>query len=207
VQFTSIYDPEKMLVEWGEFATPDEKKNENQRMKDVRLTAFEFADFRKLLNIRKRGEDFFTHQDKKHSGINKGKLIHEVLSLISTTNDLQKAVKRIEIEGKIASMEADNLRTELTDLLGDPEIKSWFDGSYRVVNERNILSGVNGVKRPDRIMIGKNEVIVVDYKSGDAELEKYKYQLLSYMKELRNCGFLNVSGYIWYTKTNKRVKI
>ena len=89
-------------------------------------------------------------------GINKGKLIHEILSLINTTGDLQKAVKRIETEGKIGSDESAKMITELNDLLSDPEVKSWFDGTFRVVNERSILTGANGVKRPDRIMIGED---------------------------------------------------
>jgi ATP-dependent exoDNAse (exonuclease V) beta subunit len=207
VHFATNFNPEKMTFELGEFSSMNEKPKENQTMKDVRLSAFEFADFRKFLNIRKRGENFFSHQDKKQSGINKGKLIHEVLSLITTTGDLQKAVKRIETEGKIGSEEAGKLLLELTALLNDQEVKSWFDGTFRVVNERSILTGINGVKRPDRIMISENEAVVVDYKSGDVESHNYKYQLLSYMHELKNCGFAKVSGYIWYTKTNKRVKI
>jgi len=56
-------------------------------------------------------------------------------------------------------------------------------------------------------MIGADGVVVVDYKSGDLESENYKKQLRTYMKELKNCGYPNVSGYIWYTKTNKRVLV
>jgi CRISPR/Cas system-associated exonuclease Cas4 (RecB family) len=196
-----------LLVEIGEYSALKEKENEEPRMKDVRLSAFEFADFRQFLNIRKRGEDFFSRENKKQSGINKGKLIHEILSLINTTGDLQKAVKRIETEGKIGSDESEKMIAELTELLSDPEVKSWFDGSFRVVNERSILTGANGVKRPDRIMIGEDGVVVVDYKSGELESDNYKYQLRTYIRELKNCGFENVSGYIWYTKTNKRVMV
>ena len=207
VQFETFYDPEKFLVEIGEYSALKETKKEGPQMKDVRLSAFEFADFRQFLNIRKRGEDFFSRENKKQSGINKGKLIHEILSLINTTGDLQKAVKRIETEGKIGSNEAEKIISELTELLSDPEVISWFDGTFRVVNERSILTGVNGVKRPDRIMIGADGVVVVDYKSGEIESDNYKYQLRTYIRELKNCGFENVSGYIWYTKTNKRVKV
>ncbi|HEX7584548.1 MAG TPA: 3'-5' exonuclease, partial [Prolixibacteraceae bacterium] len=208
VQFSSVYDSEKLLLEVGELTvSDDDSKKNSQIMKDVRLSEFEFADFRKFLNIRQRGEDFFTHEGKKQSGINKGKLIHEILSLIETSADLHKAVRRIELEGKIGSGESEKILADLTDLLNDPEVKAWFDGTYRVVNERNILTGINGVKRPDRIMIGEDGVVVVDYKSGDMESDNYKYQLRTYIRELKNCGFQNVSGYIWYTKTNKRVKI
>ena len=207
VRFEGAYNHEEMLVEIGEYSVVAQKEQDNERMKDVRLSAFEFADFRKFLNIRKNGEDFFSRESKRQSGINKGKLIHGILSLIEKSSDLPKAVKRIETDGKIGSGEAENLISELTELLEDQEVKSWFNGTYRVVNERNILTGANGIKRPDRIMIGENRVVVVDYKSGDVESEKYKYQLRTYMRELINCGYRNVSGYIWYTKMNKRVKV
>ena len=59
VQFESSYDPDKLLIEIGEYSALEEKEKNEQPMKDVRLSAFEFADFRKFLNIRKRGEDFF----------------------------------------------------------------------------------------------------------------------------------------------------
>ncbi len=208
VELLSVYNTENQILEYGELVemTGENGKNE-ATVQDVRLSEFEFTDFRRFLHIRKNGEDFFTRESKKQSGINKGKLIHEVLSLIETSADLGKAVKRIETEGKISSPEADKMLSDLTALLNDPEVKPWFDGTHRVVNERNILTGQNGTKRPDRIMIGADGVVVVDYKSGDTESEKYKSQVRSYMNELRKCGFQQVTGYIWYTRTNKRVRI
>jgi len=208
VQFADVYDPEKLLLEWGEIRISAETAaKEGAGMKDVRLSEFEFADFRKFLKIKRQGEDFFSREDKRQSGINKGKLIHEILSLVETTRDLEKAVKRIVTDGKIGAHEAAEMLPELIKLLRDEDVKSWFDGTYRVVNERNILTGPNGIKRPDRIMIGAGDVVVVDYKSGELESDKYKYQLRSYIRELKNCGYENVSGYIWYTRQNKRVKV
>jgi ATP-dependent helicase/nuclease subunit A len=207
VQLVESYDPENQLLEIGEITVSEEKKKNGQVVKDVRLSEFEFADFRKFLNIKKRGEDFFTSDDKKQSGINKGKLIHEILSLIETTGDLDKAVKRITTEGKMDADKTEVMKAELLEMLNDQEVKSWFDGTYRVINERNILTGANGLKRPDRIMISENGVVVVDYKSGESESENYKYQLRSYIRELKNCGYENVSGFIWYTRQNKRVAV
>ena len=208
VRFSASWDPDNRILEVGEpTVLAEERKRDSSFMKDVRLSEFEFADFRKFLQIRKRGEDFFTHESKKQSGINKGKLVHEILSLIETGSDLVHAVKRIEIEGKIGTAEAGKIIIELTELLNDPEVKPWFDGTYQVINERNILTGPNGIKRPDRIMIKEDGVVVVDYKSGDTESDKYKYQLRTYLRELKNCGYENVSGYIWYTKQNKRIKV
>lgn len=208
VQLTESYDPETQLLEMGEITVLKEDEKENgQKVKNVRLAEFEFADFRQFLNIKKRGEDFFSWDDKKKSGINNGKLVHEILSLIETTADIEKAIKRIELEGKMGADKADAMKAELNLMLSDPEVRLWFDGTYRVVNERSILTGARGVKRPDRIMIGPEDVVIVDYKSGETESENYKYQLRTYIRELKNCGYENVSGFIWYTRKNKRVEV
>ncbi len=194
-------------VEIGNLDNLFDNSTQLETVGDLRISSFEFADFRKFLKIKKNGEDFFTSENKRQSGINKGKIIHEILSLVKTIDDLPKAVKQMETEGKIPSEAVESTTAELNKLLADTEIKNWFNGSYSVINERNILSGKNGLKRPDRIMFGENEVVVVDYKSGETELDKYKYQLRGYISELRKCGYSNVTGYIWYTKLNKRVKI
>ena len=208
VLLSDSYNIDKQLFEWGEITVlPEEKKGNGHKVKNVKLSEFEFADFRQFLNIKKRGEDFFSWDDKKKSGINNGKLIHDILSLVETSGDIDKAVRRIQLDGKMDAVKAVKMKAELAILLSEPEVKSWFDGTYRVVNERNVLTGVNGVKRPDRIMIGPKNVVIIDYKSGEVESENYKYQLRSYMRELRNCGYENVSGYIWYTRKNKRVEV
>jgi ATP-dependent exoDNAse (exonuclease V) beta subunit len=207
VWFSDALNVDEQLFEWGEVSILDQEPKKNGAVNDVRLTEFEFVDFRKFLKIKKKGEDFFTIDDKKQSGINKGKIIHEILSLVETTDDLNKAVKKVELEGKLSAGSAEAIKAELLEMLGDPEVKPWFDGTFRIITERNILTGANGLKRPDRIMIGKDSVVVVDYKSGELELDKYNYQIRSYIRELRNCGFKNVSGYIWYTRNNKRVEV
>lgn len=202
------YDTEEELFEIGDIRFPEDRIGENGNgVKNVLITDFEFADFRQFLTIKKRGENFFSWDDKSKSGINNGKLIHEILSLTETTADLDRAIRRIQMEGKMTSEKAVSMKKMLKELLQDPDIKSWFDGTYKVINERNILTGPKGLKRPDRIMVGPEGAIIIDYKSGEVESEKYIYQLRSYVRELTNCGFKNVKGYIWYTRTNKRLEV
>lgn len=208
VLLASHYNTEEEMLEIGEtMPSHEDTKEKDNGVKNVLLTDFEFADFRQFLTIKKRGENFFSWDEKTKSGINNGKLIHEVLSLTETIADLDKAVRRLQLEGKMTADKADWMKNMLEELLNDPSIKSWFDGTYRVVNERNILTGAKGLKRPDRIMIGPKGSIIVDYKSGEIESENYLYQLRSYVRELTNCGFKNVKGYIWYTRTNKRIEV
>ena len=71
VSFAEVFDPEKTgsgIWNVGR-ETTNAKHDDAQFIKDVRLSEFKFADFRKFLQIRQRGEDFFTHENKKQSGI------------------------------------------------------------------------------------------------------------------------------------------
>ncbi|WP_321286308.1 Dna2/Cas4 domain-containing protein [uncultured Sunxiuqinia sp.] len=149
---------------------------------------------------------FFVEGELASTKINQGRIFHEVLANISGVNDLDSAVNDLVFKGVIATAEGERMKIKLKELVTDPEVSNWFDGTFRVMNERSILTGTK-LKRPDRIMQNDNEVIVVDYKSGEKELDKYHYQVGNYVKVLKRCGYKNVTGYIWYTQTNKRVKI
>lgn len=171
------------------------------------LNEFRFVDFHDYLKLRKRYEHFFVADDLASTKVNKGRIYHEALAKIATQVDLEPAVNDLVSRGVIESVEGEVMKAELKAMITDPEVSSWFDGSYRVLNERSILTGDKGLKRPDRIIMKGDEVIVIDYKSGEKELDKYHYQVGSYVKQLRRCGYSNVSGFIWYTQTNKRVAV
>jgi CRISPR/Cas system-associated exonuclease Cas4 (RecB family) len=207
VDFAKNYDNEKNLLIIGNQEYIEDDKSSRGHLKSVQIEKLEFVDFRKFLQIKKNGEDFFSRENKRQTSINKGKIIHEILSGVKLIDDLPKAVKKMETDGKIEKNDVLPLISELNKLLSKQETRHWFDGTYKILTERNILTGPKGIKRPDRIMVGDNETIVIDYKSGDSESDKYKYQLHSYITELTKCGFENVSGFIWYTRLNKLVRI
>ena len=85
--------------------------------------------------------------------------------------------------------------------------KDWFNGTYRLYNECSILNK-NGetTRRPDRVMVNGDEVIVVDYKFGK-ENEEYNKQVTRYMNLLSDMGYRNVKGYLWYVYKNRIMEI
>jgi len=205
IKLTSCFDEEKQLLEIGALS-PGEAKGETSG-NTLTLDRFRFKDFSTYLRLRKNHENFFEPGDSYDKKINRGRLVHEVLSRIETANQVEQACKEMVFKGMMSAEEADEMSVQLAALLADPEVASWFDGSYRVLNEHNIITGYAGVKRPDRIMLSDDEVIVVDYKSGEHESDKYVGQVSNYMKALVKCGYPNVKGFIWYTRMNKRVRV
>ncbi len=205
VRLFDYYNNEEKLFEFGQFRLPD--KDNRPKDTTVLLHDFCFSDFSNSLQLRKNYEYFFEQEGAPETKVNRGRLIHEVLSVINEASEVDKAMDKLLLQGMLSPGEAEEIRSQIENLVNDPEVRNWFDGTYRVINERNIITGKNGLKRPDRIMLNGNQAIVVDYKSGEKELDKYKYQVRSYMRELKACGYSTVSGYIWYTRMNKRVRV
>lgn len=162
-----------------------------------RINRYLFNPFGDRIRLRKNSEDFLLTGESHQSVRNKGKMVHEILSRIETTADLADACIQPVNEGKIDPEEAQSIRESLGRILNKPEIKSWFDGTYTVITERDLLMP-DGILRPDRIMISGNRAIVVDYKWGEKMPEKYHRQVRRYVQTLRETGFEKVEGYIWY---------
>jgi hypothetical protein len=90
----------------------------------------------------------------------------------------------------------------------DDEVKCWFDGNYKLLNETSILFRENGTTQkriPDRVMINGSKATVVDFKFGK-EHEAYLHQVEEYISLLQQMGFTDVEGYIWYVYNNKTIK-
>ena len=55
------------------------------------------------------------------------------------------------------------------------------------------------MRRPDRVMIAGERVVVVDYKFGDKRSAAYRKQMAEYMRLLEAMGrYRQIEGYVWY---------
>ena len=50
------------------------------------------------------------------------------------------------------------------------------------------------------------KMVVIDFKTG-RELEKHKRQVRGYVHLLRDMGYHEVKGYLWYIRTGDIVKV
>ncbi len=177
-----------------------------EQTKSTFIEKYHSYDFRERIKLRLSGENFLTTDEHSKSVKNRGKIIHEILSEIETFNDVEKAIANAIFESRITEEESKSIRENLTDIINNPKVKPWFDGSYKVINERNILK--NGLLlRPDRIMISGDSAIVVDYKTGDLKLANYQQQVKRYAQLLNESGFEHVYGYLWYIQLHQVEKV
>lgn len=136
-----------------------------------------------------------------------GRMMHDIVSNVKTMADIPRAVEQKVSDGELREEEKEKIIDHLTTILSLPEISAWYSGKYNVLNEAQLLHPITGFSRPDRVMIGENEVIVADYKFGELEEPKYIRQVQRYVKAIQEMGFQNVRGYIFYVKSGKLVQV
>ena len=50
-------------------------------------------------------------------------------------------------------------------------------------------------------------VDVIDYKSGEEHKNSYRKQVAGYMRQLRQLGYRQVRGFIWYLDTGEIISV
>ena len=162
----------------------------------------------RTLKIRLSTHDLF--KDKEgvlHKKVNMGNIYHKIMEQIVTLNDIESAVKSMEIQGFLGRTEAQNLVIKLKDTLSSEQTINWFNNTYRILNESSILLKQSQIKRPDRVMIGNDHIIVLDYKFTSNHDSKHEMQVKEYMKYVQLIENKTVEGFVWYVIENSLVKV
>ena len=203
--FETCWDEEKNIFEFGRLNPVLLKKQETANL--VLINDYSFNNFHNRLKLRLKSDDYMLSDEPHHkSGKNMGKIIHEILSKIKTVDDLEKACEQALYDGKIEENERLTIQQELINSIQKPEVKRWFDGSWKIINERSLLTPEE-VLRPDRIMVSGKNAIVIDYKTGKQKSENYNIQVRHYAKTLKETGFEKVEAFLWYVALNEVEKV
>ena len=192
-------DIEDDTFERGEWWHPASGRTAEDTLEEIPMSRLYSVSPDDRLQLRLHGKGFFfDNARRKH-----GTLMHEVLSRIRTPKDIPASVESYRLAGVINREEAAELISRLEELLQAEEVKAWYDGSARVLNEVDILFGKGLSKRPDRVIIKGGKVIVVDYKFGERQDKRHPNQVRNYLQLIRKMGFERVDGYLWYVELGK----
>ena len=162
-----------------------------------------------------RSADFIAGVNEEESEqrfINRGRLLHTLFSDIRTEADIEDAINRLIAEGVIGRQETEQEIRELTQrAFALPQVKKWYDGTWRLFNECDIIWMENGElrnRRPDRVMMKGEQLVVVDFKFGKPD-KKYNRQVKDYMQLLARMGYESkqIEGYLWYVTEGRTEKV
>lgn len=192
ILLNDFFNSEAMIYEDGVGYSPKFEESEHSLEEHAAPIRSINPDGRLQLKLRSR--DFFADTDERRLG----KMMHEVLSRISTYDDISKAVDEFVFSGEISSEDAFMIVLRLRYFILDSKASFWFTDEWKVLNEIDILLPGGVHYRPDRVVISDDEVNVIDFKFGQQKSKKHHRQVANYVSLVEQMGYSNVSGYIWY---------
>ena len=195
--------------EFGTLCVDTEKKNEGENELTV---CFEDRDSIAQFRQSNKSKDFIdntddTLEEDRRRYLNEGLLLHRLMELLRSPEDVDACIARMEINGELADAAyREDIRRMAKEALKKADIMEWFSPHWKVINECDILcrdnTGVVKTKRPDRVITDGKETIVIDYKTG-REDDTHILQVRQYMELLSNMGYASPQGYIWYMRSGK----
>jgi ATP-dependent exoDNAse (exonuclease V) beta subunit len=167
---------------------------------------WEYQAWDELLQVREFAGDFSESGLERRRKREFGSMIHELLERSSSKSDAMMGLEEFFFQGRLDQTEREIVHVQLTVLFDNPRFASWFSGENRSLVEQGIILPGGQQKRPDRILVGKDCVTVVDFKTGEAQ-EKYMPQLLGYMALVREMTGLPAKGFICYLESTEIVEV
>jgi ATP-dependent exoDNAse (exonuclease V) beta subunit len=199
------FGSEGLSIEWGgAVAERAEEKASAGESASLGFTDYPFYPFTGRLAVTYQGEGFFERAEEAgNRGQARGRVMHELFSLIYTKDDVEKATDLLIGQGKLPGANREAIIRRVKEIIQEPAVAEWFDKVWKVFNEWDILIPGKGIKRPDRVMAKDKRAVVVDYKFGTGEDKKYDRQIEEYCNLLKEMGYEGVTGYVWYVEGNK----
>ena len=140
--------------------------------------------------------------------IQTGSVLHQIFSMIRTTDDIEDALKQLQFEGVLydEQITPERITAMLRKRLQDPRVADWFSPRWTLFNECTILTMEDGEvkeRRPDRVMTDGQHWVIVDFKFGSPKPE-YDDQVREYMALIKTMlPEAEVNGYLWFVYSNK----
>lgn len=179
------------------------KRQSKEKKEDIHaIPTSEYQDWIKYLN------DEFLHSDELKNKVrrNQGKVVHHILSFIKNLNqDKIEDVMIGAIENAKLIFPEENAWADYEKavyaIVNHPDLKRFFYlKGEEVFNEIELISADGHGKRIDRLIIGKDEIVVVDYKLAKLKDSPYAEQVKEYMNILKSLhADKKVEGFIVYS--------
>jgi ATP-dependent exoDNAse (exonuclease V) beta subunit len=195
------------------FGTKQKHSTKTQVLHESTLDFYTSIDYQSKLNLRYSSENYFS-ADPQSPKIrrNYGILMHRIFAEINTASECESAINKLLDDGLINNEDIGILKQKLEKALEHPIAKHWFDGSWDIKTETALITPYNPnstlLRRPDRVMTrNNNETVIIDYKFGLIEENRYNKQILNYIDILKQMNYNNIKAYIWYVDLEKIVEL
>ena len=130
---------------------------------------------------------------------------HLIISRVNEESDIDKITKQAIGSGEISNENEPKILQQLQDLFKDSEYQSLFSDSLNILNEQEFIINEDKSLRPDKIILKKDETIIIDYKTGLPKRRDHN-QVLEYIEVLNTMNYPSIKGYLYYVANQSLVR-
>lgn len=157
-------------------------------------------------NIKVVTKSGFLWDTTQEEAIEKGNLIHDIMSHIETKNDVNEVIQDFISSSTINPEQAIELKQLVLQIVNHTALKTFFTKENTIYNERDIITKEGVILRPDRVVITpNNDAVILDYKTG-LEDKKHAQQLQVYQDVLKSMNFTVKQKYLIYINEGIEVR-
>ena len=155
-------------------------------------------------DIKLKLNSHFRLSEEQNHKIERGIIIHAMLSQIKTAKDIDQTINQFLLNGLINTNNQDEYRKELIKIVNHPDIKDFFKESNIEINECAIILPNGKQLRPDKVILRENETLIIDYKVTNfvtidkKEYSKHIKQVNNYKKMLQEMHYPKVISHLIY---------
>jgi len=135
---------------------------------------------------------------QQQKAIEFGNILHEILSFVNTSDDIELALTKAIENGLIVVSQKEEVAKTINEIVGHNDLSDFFALGTKVLNEQTIIQKEGNLVKPDRMVLyKKNEIYLLDYKTG-SHLPKYQQQLEQYQIAIEDMGYKVVKKTLVY---------
>lgn len=168
----------------------------------IKVPAFTSFNTESRLKLTLRGEEYFNERSSRGVGL----IMHRIMEDIVTERDLHKALDSALSQGILSYEMRGEAQAKIEEMFKAVRERHWFDGTYKVYRELEILVPGGSVKRPDRVLMGA-KAQVIDFKFGKKQEQSHINQVREYVSLIQEAGVAYVTGYVWYPDSNEIIEV
>lgn len=127
-----------------------------------------------------------------------GLAVHELLSVCHSPNALEPELEKLYQEGWFSSSERKAIATTALRVLENNALQTLLSRPGTFLNEREIINEDGKLLRPDKVLVGKEETLIIDFKFTGKESDVHRQQVANYKNAFSKMGYPNVQGWLFY---------
>jgi len=192
------FDEEHLFKEEAYLAKPEQEHQRNTIVLEKYPTSDRVSEIYKpleekninhILNLEKAGRD--------------GSILHDILAAVKNINEVDDYLKNLNLQGTITADEMENFRKEAVEVLSHPDLQQLLASADKTIEEKGIIDRHGKQHRPDKVILSKGEIIIIDYKFTLKEYQEHELQVQNYKDLFYAMGYKKVSAYLFYAITKK----